>query len=188
MTDKRSHSVGARAGAWGTSRGRISPHPHKATPELRVLQASLLLRGPCPEDTLTVAAPRAVWPGDIYDSIPFLNLLLPRPLRVPVGLEESHVKPAGGTKKGEQRGGEQTLAFSQKSLRDPQHLLPLVRHQRTQGRLQLPRLRSGRRSGRTHHKVRPSTMSGHSWCESDQCKSEVVPCSILTKCPMVSRT
>lgn len=53
VTDKGPHPRGARAGAWGPV-GRGSPHmPHKATPELRVLQASLMLHGPWPEDTLT---------------------------------------------------------------------------------------------------------------------------------------
>lgn len=49
-----------------------------------------------------------------------------------MGLEESHMEPAGRTKKGEQRGVEKTSAFAP-ALRGPQHLLPVVQQQTTPG-------------------------------------------------------
>lgn len=134
VTDKRPHPGGARAGPWGTVGGG-SPHtPHKATPEPRVLQASLMRRGPWPEDTLTVVAHRAVWLVTCMTTFLFFYLLLPEPLEGPCGPGGEPHGASWGDKEGRAEGSEQTWAFTPKSLRAPQHLLPSVQQQTTPGK------------------------------------------------------
>lgn len=92
-----------------------------------------MLRGPWPEDTLTVVAHRAVWPGDIYDSIPFFKLLLPELSEGPCGPGGEPHGASWGDKEGRAEGSGANLGNRPEVSAGPTAPAALVQQQTTPG-------------------------------------------------------
>lgn len=111
-----------------------------------------MLCGPWPEDTLTVVAHRAVWPADIYDSIPFFKLLLPELSEGPCGPGGEPHGASWGDKEGRAEGSGANLGNRPEVSAGPTAPAALSAATDNPGDASSCQgLRSGRRSGNIHH-------------------------------------